>query len=456
MPSRRSFLKTSGLSLATAGPLLAQDKPSEDPAQTFNDSDRVDSLEKVDPEAADGKPQPGSNPELRVALVGCGGRGRGAAVQALRADPDTRLVALADAFPEPIASGVKIFSAIEDVASRVDVPEERKFVGIDCCERLLAEVDVDVVLLCSPPFFRPSQYAMAIDAGKHVFAEKPVATDVVGIKSVLETSRKAAEKNLSVVSGLCWRYETGMIDTIKQIQDGVIGRPIAAHSVRYSGLVGRSQPREASKTEFEHQLRNWYFYTWLSGDFIVEQFVHDLDMVAWAMGEYPTGCVGTGGRETRPAEQGNIFDHFAVQFEFPSGARFNATTRHQNGTENVYFNSVTGTDGTADLMGYKLKAHDGSRLYHNRSRRTVMHQLEHDEMYKALRAGERLDNSDYMIQSTLMGILGREAAYTGKKLSTEKLLASDLSLQPSEIAWDAEPPAADVAVPGITTLDRSI
>ena len=444
MPSRRSFLMSSTASLAM-GSLLAQ------PAAAQTEDDRIDSLE---PAAEDGSKQAGSNPVLRVALVGCGARGRGAAAQALRADPDTRLVAMADAFPEPIESGTKIFAAIPDIADRVDVPAERKFTGIDCCEQLLANVEVDVVLLCSPPFFRPSQYAMVVEAGKHVFAEKPVATDVVGLKSVMETSRKAAEKNLQVVSGLCWRYETGMQETVQQIADGTIGRPIAASSVRYSGLVGRSVPRDASQTEFEHQLRNWYFYTWLSGDFIVEQFVHDLDMVAWAMGEYPTSVVATGGRETRPQEQGNIYDHFAAVFTFPSGATYNATTRHQNGAEGIYYNRVLGTDGSADLMKYKMVSPEGKRLYHRREPRTVMHQLEHDEMYKAIREGRRIDNSDYMIQSTLMGIMARESAYTGKMLTPEKLLASDLSLQPNDISWDAEPPAADVAVPGITTLQR--
>ena len=436
MTSRRAFLKASTLSLTAAGSLAAQ---NDDPSLTI--------------EAPKAKTVSKGNPVLKIALVGSGGRGRGAAVQALKADPDTQLVAVCDAFPEPLESGLRIFQGIEGVADRVDVPEERQYVGLDCCERMLAEVDVDVVLLCSPPFFRPSQYEACIEAGKHVFAEKPVATDVVGIKQVMETSRKAAEKGLSVVSGLCWRYETGLNETVDKIREGLIGKPTSAFSVRYSGLVGRVYDGQ-TKTDFEHQLRNWYFYTWLSGDFIVEQFVHDLDMVAYAIDEYPTSCIATGGRETRPDDQGNIFDHFSALFTFDSGLTYQATTRHMNGTAGQYYNRIVGSGGQADLMRYKLTDLDGKRLFHRRKPITVMHQLEHDAMYAALRKGERIDNSEYMTKSTLMGILARESAYTGKILTMEELLASDLSLQPAEIAWDAEVPPPTVATPGVTTLDR--
>ena len=440
MPSRRSFLQTSALasgSLVLGSAAAAQQtRPSREKRE------------------APQRPAPGTNPVLSVALVGCGGRGLGAARQTLIADPDTKLVAMCDAFSEQVQSGLSTLGGIEEIADRIDAPEARQFVGLDCCERMLAEVpDVDIVLLCSPPFFRPPQLESVIEAGKHVFAEKPVATDIVGLKSVIETCRKAAEKKLSVVSGLCWRYETGMIETQRKIAEGLIGRPLHAQSVRYSGLVGRSQPGEYA-TEFERQLRNWYFYTWLSGDFIVEQFVHDLDQIAWAMGEYPTKCIATGGRETRPDEQGNIFDHFAALYTFPSGATYTATTRHQNGCTGLYYNQVTGTEGTVDLMRYTAETAGGERLFRGRRGVVPMHQAEHDRMYETLRRGERTDNSEYMIQSTLMGLLGRESAYTGRELSTEELLASNLSLQPSAIDWAADTPPADVAVPGVTTLTR--
>ena len=451
MPSRRQFLQTSALSAFAAGPLLGQDSPA--------DGEGLDESQ-FDKEAGPTEKQAGSNPVLRVALVGCGGRGTGAARQALAADPDTRLVAVADAFAEPIGGTLNVLAGIGEIAGRVDVPEARRFVGLDCCEQMLAEVDdIDIVLLASPPFFRPTQYAACIDAGKHVFTEKPVATDIVGLQSTIETSRKAKEKGLTVVSGLCWRYDVDMMGIQQAIADGIIGRPTAAQSVRYSALVGRMQPREKSETEFEHQVRNWYFYTWLSGDFIVEQFVHDLDMVAWAMGEYPTSCIATGGRETRPEDQGNIYDHFAAVYTFPSGATYSATTRHQNGATGRYYNRVVGTEGSADLLRFAADSHAGESLFKIRRRRNEpakrpMHQAEHDRMFEALRRGERIDNTEYMTQSTLMGILGREAAYTGQELTTEGLLASNLSLQPEAVAWDAPAPEVSVATPGITTLER--
>ena len=445
MPSRRTFLNSMSLAAAglSSGTLLAQDNAA--------DNSGEQPMKKPHPSGR----EPGSNKVLKVGLIGCGGRGTAAAKQALSADPDVQLVAIGDAFGGPVAGTLGILKAIEEVADQIDVTDERRFIGLDCCQQMLAEVpDLDVVLLATPPFFRPTQYAACIDAGKHVFTEKPVATDVVGIKSTLETSRKAAEKNLCVVSGLCWRYSPGMIDIQQQIADGIIGKPISATSVRYSGVVGRTTPREASKTEFEHQVRNWFFYTWLSGDFIVEQFVHDLDMVAWALGEYPTECIATGGRESRPEEFGNIFDHFAATYTFPSGATFTGTTRHQNGCESQYYNRVTGTRGVADLLKFTAKGHDGSKLYRGKRDTVPMHQAEHDRMFEALREGRRIDNTEYMVQSTLMGILGREAAYTGKILTTEELLASDLSLQPSDISMDATPPPTPVAVPGVTSLQR--
>ena len=430
-----------------AGSALAQDEAAKSPGQN---------PEEFSQTGPGNDKQAGSNPVLKIAIVGCGGRGTGAARQALAADPDTLLVAAGDAYEKPVSGTVALLKGIEDVAARVDVPEERQFVGLDCLEQMLAAVpDIDVVLLASPPFFRPAQYATCIDAGKHVFTEKPVATDIVGVQQTIETSRKAKEKGLTVVSGLCWRYETGMIDFQQQIADGIIGRPVAAFSVRHSPIVGRTTPRDQSKTDFDHQLKNWYFATWLSGDFVVEQFVHDLDQVAWAMGEYPTSCIATGGRAARPEDQGNIFDHFSMVFTFPSGATYEATTRHLNGAGQSYYNHVIGTEGRADLMRYTAKSHDGEKLYRGKRGKVPMHQAEHDRMFEALRKGERIDNSEYMTQSTLMGIMAREAAYTGQEISTEQLLASNLSLQPSGVDWNAEPPELKVAVPGVTSLQRT-
>lgn len=423
--SRRNFLKTS----AVTGAALAAGQ------QAF---------------AQDAAPAGKKNDEIRVALIGCGGRGRGAGVQTLRGDKDTRIVACADAFQGPIDTFLNSTQGIEDIKDRVDVPKENQFVGLDAYKELLDKVDVDLVLLASPPGFRPSHYRAAVEAGKHVFTEKPVATDGPGIRETMAVNELAKQKGLSVVSGLCWRYETGMIETVKQIHEGAIGRPTSALSVRYSGHVGRREARDVSKSEFEHQVRNWFFYPWLSGDFCVEQFVHDIDMVCWALNEYPTSVVCTGGRQTREERDGVIYDHFAAQFKFDSGVTYSATTRHQNGCSNPYYNTVTGVEGTANLMRYELKSHSGEDIWKRRERMTVMHQLEHDAMYAALRAGTPLHNGDYMARSTLCGLAMRDAAYTGKEITIDQMLNSQLERVPAEIAFNAEPPNEGIPVPGVT------
>lgn len=433
--SRRDFLKTSavtGAGLASSQLAFAQEAKA---------------VEKAAHTGVEAKP---NNDLIRVALVGCGGRGRGAGVQTLKGDPNTKIVALGDAFQEPMDSFLNIVQGIDDVKDRIDVPADRQFTGLDCCEQLLNKVDVDLVCLASPPHFRPMQYRAAVEAGKHVFTEKPVAVDGPGLRETMAVNELAKEKGLSVVSGLCWRYETGMIETVNKIREGIIGRPTSALSVRYSGHVGRNTPREESKTEFEHQIRNWYFYPWLSGDFCVEQFVHDLDMTCWALDEYPTSVVCTGGRETRDEKEGPIYDHFAAMFSFDSGVEYTATTRHQNGCSNPYFNRVTGTDGVMDLMRYEAKDHSGDRIWRRKEKRTVMHQLEHDAMYKAIRAGHPLHNGDYMTKSTLTGIMMRESAYTGKEVTAEQMMNSELHRAPSSYAWTADPPNEGLAVPGAT------
>lgn len=436
--TRRSFLKTSavtGATLAAGQAALTQD---------------AQAVVNAAQSGAEGK---ANTDEIRVALIGCGGRGRGAGVQTLRGDKDTRVVACADAFQSPIDTFLNTAGGIEDVKDRIDVPKERQFVGLDAYQEVLDNVDIDLVLLATPPGFRPIHYRAAVEADKHVFTEKPVATDGPGIRETMAVNELAKKKGLSVVSGLCWRYHTGMIETVNQIHEGAIGRPTSALSVRYSGHVGRRQPREASKTEFEHQVRNWFFYPWLSGDFCVEQFVHDIDMVCWALNEYPTSVVCTGGRQTREERDGVIYDHFAAQFKFDSGVQYSATTRHQNGCSNPYYNHVTGVDGRANLMRFDLQSHAGDSIWKRRSKKgesIVMHQLEHDAMYKALRAGTPLHNGEYMTKSTLCGLAMRDSAYTGKEITIEQMLNSTVDRVPSEFAWGAEPPAQVIPVPGVT------
>jgi myo-inositol 2-dehydrogenase / D-chiro-inositol 1-dehydrogenase len=388
---------------------------------------------------------------LRIGLVGCGGRGTGAAAQALTADPGTQLVALGDAFDDQLARSLKTLQAQPKIGERVKVDEEHRFVGFDAFEKVLAS-DIDVVLLATPPHFRPQHLRAAIDAGVHAFVEKPVAVDGPGVQSVLESCRLAREKSLSVVSGLCWRYEDTTIDLMKRLHDGAIGEIVSLEAIRYNGGVEKRWPRQPGVSEMTYQLRNWYYHTWLSADFNTEQHVHELDRCAWALGNvYPTACTATGGRLVRTGDDyGNVYDHFAGVFEYASGARMFASTRHQPGCSNTNTVYLIGTEGVCDVDARTISDRNGNVVFKEKRPKTVMHQREHDAMYAALRDGRVLNDGDYMANSTLMGLLQRQSAYTGKRLSWEQMQQSIERLGPSTYTWDAAPPAVTVALPGIT------
>jgi len=384
---------------------------------------------------------------LRLGLVGCGGRGTGAAVQALTADPGTRLVAMADAFEDRIQASLKSLHKTP-CAERVAVEPARCFVGFDAYQKLI-DSGVDVVLLAEPPHFRPRSLKACIDAGKHVFAEKPVAVDAPGVRSVLATTEEAKKKDLTIVSGLCWRYETHLQETIKRIHDGALGEITSLESTRYGQGVGKLAKREPGWTDIYYQMRNWYYYTWLSGDFIVEQFVHELDKMAWVMrDEYPVRCVCSGGRQARTGpEYGHIYDHFNAIFEYANGTKLYAGTRHQPGCEGVRLDLAVGSQGRCDLMKYTIT---GANPWQRKERPTVMHQLEHDAMYAALRKGQIINNGQYMAKSTMMAIMARMSAYTGKAVTWEQAMNSKEDLSPPSYDWNTPMPEPPVAVPGVT------
>ncbi len=387
----------------------------------------------------------GGSDVIKVGLVGCGGRGTKAAIQALTADENTRLVAMADAFEDRRELSYRSLRN-SPVADRVTVEKGQGHIGFDAYKNVI-EVS-DVVLLCTPPHFRPQHLRACVDAGKHVFAEKPVAVDAPGVRSVHESTRLAKEKDLSIVSGLCWRYETGLLEVMKRIHDGGIGDIVSLEATRYgSGVWVR--PRQKGQTDMEHHMRNWYYYTWLSGDFITEQFVHQLDQIAWTLqDEWPTKCYCVGGRETRKGEQyGHIFDHFNAVYEYDSGIRAYAGTRHQQGCSYLSHCLALGTKGHCNLMKYNIV---GDNPWKWDGKRTDMHQLEHNAMYAALRSARTINNGDYMAKSTMMAIIARMSAYTGKTISWEQAMNSKEALSPSAYTWDAEPPLAEVAVPGKT------
>ena len=384
---------------------------------------------------------------LKLGLIGCGGRGTGAAAQALTADKNTKLVALGDAFQDRVE--ICLNSLIKSpVAEQVAVAPDHRFSGFDAHQRVI-DSDVDIVLLACPPQFRPRHLKAAIDAGKHVFAEKPVAVDAPGVRSVLASTEEAKKKNLAIVSGLCWRYETGMQETIKRIHDGAVGEITALEATRYGTGVGKLAQREEGWTDMCYQMRNWYYYTWLSGDFNVEQFVHNLDMMSWVMkDECPISCHSSGGRQIRTGpEYGHIYDHFNSVYEYANGVKLYAGTRHWPGCQGARLALTIGNQGRCDMMKYEIT---GENPWQWDGKRTVMHQLEHDAMYRALRKGEIINNGHYMANSTMMAIIARMSAYTGKVLTWDQAMNSKEDLTPPSYDWDTPMPEPPVAMPGVT------
>ncbi len=390
-------------------------------------------------------------PVLRVGLIGCGGRGTGAAEQALKADKDVKLVAMGDAFEDRLKQSLGFLRNEKAVGAKVDVTPERCFTGFDAYKGVIAS-GVDVVLLATPPGFRPLHLAAAVEAGKHVFAEKPVAVDAPGVRSVLASCALAKKKKLSVVSGLCLRFDNGFREMVRRLQGGAVGKIVAMQANDLRGPP-RAVERKEGWTEMEYQMRNWYGYTWLCGDFNVEQHVHFLDVCAWVMkDEYPVRAIGLGGRQTRNApEHGHIYDHFSVVYEYADGTRLYSQCRQQRGCKNDISAHILGTKGRAVLSerkkGLVIRA-DKDWTYDGPA--NDMYQAEHDALFASIRAGTPINNGEYMSHSTLLAIMGRMAAYTGQEINWEKALASKEELRPSEYSWTGKPPPAEMAIPGRT------
>jgi myo-inositol 2-dehydrogenase / D-chiro-inositol 1-dehydrogenase len=393
---------------------------------------------------------------LRLALIGCGGRGSGAANQALTTG-HCRLVAMADAFGDQLQSSLANLRAAHPDA--VDVPSGRRYVGFDAYRA--ATDDADVVVLGAPPGFRPLHYEYAVAQSKHIFMEKPVATDGLGIRKMLAAADIAKQKNLKIVVGLQRRYEPGYIEIIKRIHDGEIGDVVAMRCYWNDAGVW-VKPRQPNQTEMEYQMRNWYYFVWLSGDHIVEQHVHNIDVCNWVKGAYPRRAQGMGGREVRTGkEYGEIFDHHAVEFEYPDGVRMFSFCRHMRNTWSNVSEHVVGTKGLAEVSKpHVLKDHKGKILWRYRPEKAVdPYQQEHDDLFDAILNDKPHDDSDYGIRSTLSGIQGRLATYSGQQVMTEDVLESEIDLFPERLAWDATPkllPGPDgfypVAIPGVTEV----
>jgi predicted dehydrogenase len=388
---------------------------------------------------------------LKVGLVGCGGRGTGAAGQALNADPNVKLVAMGDAFEDRLRQSLNTLKSDPKIAAKIDVPPERCFAGFDAFRHVIAASDV--VLLCTPPHFRPLHLAAAVEAGKHVFAEKPVAVDAPGVRSVLATCERARAKNLSVVSGLCLRYFDPFREAVRRIHAGEIGEVHTLQANDYRGKIW-VKPRQPDWTDMVWQMRNWYYFTWLCGDFNVEQHVHFLDVCAWVMNnEYPVKAVGLGGRQQRTGpEYGHIYDHFSVTYEYANGARLFSNCRQQAGCVGDMSAHFTGTKGRADLTerrnGVVIHSGQGAWVYDRPPNN--LYQTEHDELFAGIRGGRPINNGEYVAKSTLLAIMGRMAAYTGQAVTWEMALNSKEDLTPPRYDWDVSLPVPPVAVPGVT------
>lgn len=376
--------------------------------------------------------------KIRVGLVGCGGRGRGAAVNTMSACEDVELVAVGDAFPENANGALEgLKEAFED---RVKVTPETTFSGLECYKDIIPLCDV--VLLCETPGFRPISLKAAVEAGKHVFCEKPVAADAPGILSVLESAALAKKNNTNLVSGLCWRYDLNVKDMMKRVTDGAIG-DIVSSRLTYCTSRLWTRPRKEDDTEIMAQVRNWYNFAWLSGDYNVEQHVHTLDKALWAMGnEPPVAAFGLGARMQRVEQPayGDIFDSMAVVYEYPNGVSHYSYCRQQNGCWNQNEAIFAGTKGTAEILGAAvIKDYKGNVIYKCEKQPSDMYTLEHIAMYDAIKSGKTINNGEYMARSTMMGIMGREVCYSGKRMTWDEALALP-GIRPDGYSAQSNPP----------------
>jgi predicted dehydrogenase len=402
----------------------------------------------------------GSEDTIKIAVVGCGGRGTGAAMQALSSKQNVKIVAMADAFKDNLDNCHKsltdeINNSIGELAKRLDVPEERRFTGFDGYQKAIALADV--VILATPPGFRPIHFAEAIKQGKHVFMEKPVATDPAGIQSVLATAAIAKQKKLNVVVGLQRHYQNSYRELFKR--KDLIGDITSAQAWWNNDGVW-TRPRKYNQTEMEYQMRNWYYFNWLCGDHITEQHVHNLDVINWFKGGHPVKAQGLGGRQVRKGkDNGEIFDHHYVEFEYADGSILNSQCRHIPGTMSKVDELLIGTKGKIFTGAANIKDHTGKLIYqYDTKLENNPYQTEHDELFAAIAKGEyKYADAENGASSTMTSILGRMATYTGQVIEYDKAINSGLNIQPKEYNFNAAPPIlpnADgfypIAVPGVT------
>ena len=387
---------------------------------------------------------PGTD-RLRVGLIGCGGRGTGAANNCAAAAEGVEIAAMADLFQDRLDSSRK---QLEGLGKKCTVTDRSCFVGFDAYKGVIAS-NVDTVILATPPVFRPIHLKAAIEAGKHVFMEKPVAVDPAGVRSVIASSDLARSKGLGIVAGTQRRHQAPYLEVMKRIHNGDIGEIVAAQCYWNGGAMLNWGPRDNPEwNELERQCRRWYFYCWICGDHIVEQHVHNLDVVNWAFQAHPVSCMGMGGRQFRTApEYGNIWDHFAVEYVYPNGARIMSTCRHNDGCATRVSERIVGTQGFADAQSIT-----GAKPYTFEGESPDPYVQEHADLIAGIRKGEPLNEGQQVAESTLTAIMGRMSAYTGREISWDWAMnSSKLDLTPKTFEW-GDIKTDPVPIPGKTEL----
>ncbi|MBA6152798.1 Gfo/Idh/MocA family protein [Gelidibacter maritimus] len=398
---------------------------------------------------------------LKLAIVGCGGRGTGAANQALKADENVVLVAMADAFEDQLNASLLSLQKEFEGSKKVNVPENHRYVGFDAYKKAIDQADV--VILATPPGFRPYHFEYAINAGKHVFMEKPVATDVPGVRKVLEMAKVAKAKKLNVVVGLQRRYQNNYLAIKQKIDEGKSGAIISGQ-VYWNSAGVWVRPRRPDQSEMEYQMRNWYYFNWLCGDHILEQHIHNIDIANWFIGEYPISAQGMGGRLVRNGpDHGEIFDHHFVEFKYPSGAVISSQCRHQPGTWSKVgedFQSSNGSIHMNDAGAARIVDHQGNKIFEYRGRNDPNpYQVEHDRLFASIRNKEVINDAENGAKSTMSAIMGRMATYSGQMINWEDALKSEKILMPPVVSWESTPPTVPgedgsypIPVPGKTQI----
>jgi myo-inositol 2-dehydrogenase/D-chiro-inositol 1-dehydrogenase len=382
--------------------------------------------------------------ELKIALIGCGGRGSGAAGQALSTEGKVKLIAMADAFPDRLNNSLNELKRAK--GEKVDVPEEHKFIGFDAYKKAIELADV--VILATPPGFRPIHFEEAVRQGKHIFMEKPVATDAPGVRRVIAAAAEAKKKNLKVAVGLQRHHQPGYLETLKRIHDGAIGE-ILYSRVYWNDAGVWVKERQPNQTEMEYQMRNWYYFNWLCGDHINEQHIHNLDVANWILTAqekmspdeqaHPIRAHGLGGRQVRTGKRyGQIFDHHAVEFEYASGARVFSQCQHIPNCWSSVSEHAAGTKGMCDVSGYRITGANEWRG--DRKKDGDAYQHEHDDLFDAIRNNKPYNEAVRGAYSTMTSIMGRMATYSGSLITWEEALNSEISIMPTKFEWDAQPP----------------